>query len=327
MSVIDVHTHMISDGWLALLESHGQPHYTVGGAKSGRQAIHIDGAPFMNLTPPMADYDLRIRDMDAARVDLAIVSLTCPNVYWGGPEVSAGAARLINDSMADAQSRYPARIRWLASLPWEYPDRALAELDYACARGAVGVMVIATVANQSLTDERFAPIWRAIDARGLPVLCHPGPPPGLKQLDMERFSLVATVGFCMDTTLAVARMIYAGFFDTYSNLRLIAAHGGGTLPYLAGRLDAWYEKVPDCSEVITEAPSDILRRVYFDTVVYRVAALRLCLEVAGPDNLLYGSDYPHLTGDMVGCLRRVNELPQAVARQVAGQNAVRIFRL
>src|SRR3972149_9189167 len=111
MSVIDVHTHMISDGWLALLESHGQPHYTVGGAKSGRQAIHIDGAPFMNLTPPMADYDLRIRDMDAARVDLAIVSLTCPNVYWGGPEASAGAARLINASMADAQRRCPARLR------------------------------------------------------------------------------------------------------------------------------------------------------------------------------------------------------------------------
>jgi len=327
MPVIDVHTHMISDGWLDLLERHGQPQYHLATVKSGQRAIHMDGAPFMHLTPPMSDYDLRIRDMNAAGVDLAIVSLTCPNVYWGGPDVSSRAARLVNDSMADAQRRYPNRIRWLASLPWEYPDRALAELDDACAKGAVGVMVIATVATHSLTDERFAPIWRAIDARGLPVLCHPGAPPGLQHLDMGRFALVATVGFCMDTTLAVARMIHAGFFDTYPNLKLIAAHGGGTLPYLAGRLDAWYQKVPACSEFITKPPSEILRRIYFDTVVYRLDALRLCLDLAGPDNLMYGSDYPHMTGDMVGCLSRVNELPSTVARQVAGQNAARIFKL
>ena len=70
----------------------------------------------------------RIRRMDEAHVDMAIISLTCPNVYWGGEEISLRAARIVNDDMARAQRAYPSRIRWMASLPWEYPARAVAEL-------------------------------------------------------------------------------------------------------------------------------------------------------------------------------------------------------
>lgn len=326
MTVVDVHTHMISQEWLDLLEEHGAQ-FSLKLSPTGMPAIHLSGAPFMTLTPPMKDYALRIADMDKAGVDIAIVSLTCPSVYWGTPAISARAARLVNDSMAEAQTAYPDRIRWMATLPWEHPDQAVAELQYAYAKGAVGVMVLANVANRSLTDPHFAPIWAAIDKLGLPVLCHPGTPPGLEQMDMQSYGLVATVGFCFDTTLAVARMIYDGFFDRYPNLKLIAAHAGGTLPYLAGRLDAWYEKTPDCRENLAVPPSEVMSRIYFDAVTYRADALNLCLNLSGSDNLMYGSDYPHYTGDMVGCMARVRGLPADVNRKVLGKNAERIFRL
>ena len=259
------------------------------------------GAPFFTITPPMWDYDKRIKDMDAAGVDIAIVSLTCPNVYFGDADTSLHAARMVNDSMAEQQTIRPDRIRWFASLPWQHEALALQELERAVAAGAVGIMVIANISEANLTDPQFAVIWQAIDRLGLPVLVHPATPLGVREMSMDRFALVPPVGFTFDTTLAFTRLILDGFLDRYPNLKLIASHGGGTLPYLAGRLDRCHEMLPAASEVVKERPSTYLQRIYYDAVLYSESALRLCIEVAGSDErVLYGSDYPHNIGDMSG---------------------------
>ena len=110
-------------------------------------------------------------------------------------------------------------------------------------------------------------------------------------------------GFTRDTTLAFARMIFSGFLDKYPNVKLIAAHGGATLPYLAGRLDRCHEMIPACASVIKERPSEYLKRIWYDTVVYDQRALEMCIAVAGSaDRVLYGSDYPHTIGDPIGGL-------------------------
>ena len=277
MTVIDVHTHMLSETWLELLRRHGAPRYEVRPSQDAPYGIFLEGAPFMTPQPGHWDYRRRIREMNRARVDLAIVSLTCPNVYFGGAEVSLAAARAVNDEMAEAQAAYPGRIRFLASLPWEYPESAVGELERACTRGAVGVMVLANVAGLSLTDPRFAPIWQAIDARGLPVLVHPSAPPGTPVLDLRAFNLIASVGFMFDTTLAVGRMIFDGFLDRYRRLRIIAAHAGATLPYLVGRLDICFDKMNAARVKIARRPSHYLRRIWYDAVTYTDDALRLCL--------------------------------------------------
>ncbi len=105
-------------------------------------------------------------------------------------------------------------------MPWQYEALALAELERAVAAGASGVMVLANIDGKSLTDPAFAAIWRAIDARALPVLVHPTAPPGVADMDMTRFQLTASIGFTFDTSLAVARMIYDGFFDRYPKLKV-----------------------------------------------------------------------------------------------------------
>ena len=328
VTVIDVHTHMLTRAYLRLLHDKGAPKYTEGVNAAGQQIIRMHGAPFMTLMEPMWDYDLRVRDMDAAGVDIAIVSLTCPNAYFGDADTSAQAARLVNDSMAEQQTLRPDRIRWLASLPWQHERLALAELARACSAGAVGVMVIANIDGQNLTDPAFARIWEEIDRRALPVLVHPGTPQGVREMHMQEYGLVPPVGFAFDTTLAVARMIFDGFLDRYPRLKLIAAHGGGTLPYLAARLDRCHEMIPACAEVTQTKPSEYLRRIYYDAVLYSPGALALCLEAAGSDErVLYGSDYPHNIGDMAGCLARVDALPRAAARNVRGTNAMRLFGL
>jgi len=326
-TVIDVHTHCLTDAWFKLLQDHGGPRYTVRQVSGGMRAIHLDGAPFMTPVPAMFDYDLRLRTMDEVGVDVGIVSLTCPNCYWGGADVSLLAARLMNDDMAAASIAHPDRIRWLASLPWQYPDLARGELERSIAAGASGVMVLANVDGKSLTDPAFEPIWQAIDARSLPVLVHPTAPPGVADMDMVRFQLTASLGFTFDTSLAIARMIYDGFFDRYRRLRIIAAHGGGALPYLISRMDQCYDNIPACREKISVRPSEYLPRICADAVLFSPDVLELCVKTFGADNVLYGSDYPHTIGDMPGCLKRVNALPDAARDKVRGGNALRIFGL
>ena len=327
MKVVDVHTHMLNEAYLRLLKRHGRG-YQVKKVLGRQTGIVKDGAPFMTLTPGMFDYEARIGAMDAAGVDIAIVTLTSPNVFWGSARTSLGAAKSINDDMAAQQRRYPERIRFMCSLPWQHAKLAVAELKRACDQlGAVGVMVLANIDGASLTDKMFSSIWREIDRRALPVLVHPSAPPGTKQLDVMKYNLIASVGFMFDTSLAVSRVIFDGFFERYPDLKLIAAHGGGALPYIAGRLDICYENMPACRERISIRPSNYLKRIFYDSVVFQQESLELAIKVGGADNVLYGSDYPHNIGDMKGCLARVDALAPATRDAARGGNAQRIFRL
>jgi aminocarboxymuconate-semialdehyde decarboxylase len=88
MAVVDIHTHMLTLDWIELLRAHGGK-YSVKKTPGNQDAVHLYDAPFMTLTPGMWDYAMRIKNMDKASVDIAIVSLTCPNVFWGDRDVSA----------------------------------------------------------------------------------------------------------------------------------------------------------------------------------------------------------------------------------------------
>jgi aminocarboxymuconate-semialdehyde decarboxylase len=325
--IIDVHTHCLTEAWFQLLQQRGAPRYSVEQVRGGLRAIHLDGAPFMTPVPAMFDYELRRKTMDENGVDVCIVSLTCPNCYWGGPEVSLEAARIMNDDMAAARNAYPGRIEWFASLPWQYPELALTELERAIVAGARGVMVLANIDGKPLTEAAFETIWRAIDAKSLPVLVHPTAPPGVAAMDMQRFQLTASIGFTFDTSLAVSRMIYDGFFDRYPRLKIIASHGGGALPYLISRMDQCFDNIPACREKISVRPTEYLHKIYADAVVFAPGVLNLCVETFGANNVLYGSDYPHTIGDMPGCLKRVNGLADSVRDKVRGDNARRVFGL
>jgi aminocarboxymuconate-semialdehyde decarboxylase len=324
--VIDVHTHMLTKEWVSLLEQHGG-RYTLQTVTGGLKAIHLDGAPFMTPVPNMFDWERRIANMNKARVDIAITSLSCPNAYWGSPEVSLKAARIMNEDMARAQRTWPERIRYFASLPWQHEALALQELKRACDDGAVGVMVLANIDGKALTDSRFENIWKEIDRRALPVLVHPSAPPGVAAMGMHEFQLTAPIGFTFDTSLAIARCIFDGFLDRFPNLKLIASHGGGALPYLVGRLDICWDNIPAARAKTDEPPRNYMRRIYVDSVVFRQDVLDMCVSVCGTDNVLYGSDYPHTIGDMAGCLSRVDALPGDVRDQVRGRNSERIFNL
>lgn len=324
MTVIDVHTHMFTTKWLELLKKEGGQ-YNIQTRPDGQQEIFRGNTPVVIPQKGHFDWDLRIQHMDQAGIDVSVVSLTCPNVYWGGEAVSVRAAQEANDNVADAQSQHPDRIRWFASLPWEYPQRAVEELQRACARGAVGVMVLANVSGRSLTDPMFAPVWAEIDKRKLPVLVHPTDPPGVDLMDMTKFDLSWSVGFMFDTTLAITRMIFEGFFDQYPNLKIIASHGGGTLPYLVGRFEKGDEVELASRRQMKRKPTDYLRHIYYDSITYNLGALRYLISVVGHEHVMFGTDWPHWVHDTKGAFANSAELPPEQTKALRGTNAMKVF--
>jgi aminocarboxymuconate-semialdehyde decarboxylase len=324
MPIIDVHTHRFTRRWLELLRASGSP-YRVGVRPDGREEIFRGETPVVFPQPGHFDDDERIAAMDAASIDISIVSLTCPNVYWGGEAVSREAAREANATFAATEARYPGRIRWFTSLPWQYPAAAVEELARSCDEGAVGVMVLANVAGESLTSERFVPIWQEIDRRALPVLVHPGEPPGAEAMDLGRYDLSWSVGFMFDTTLAITRMVFDGFLDRYADLKLIAAHGGGTLPYLVGRFEKGDAVELPARRRMQAKPTEYLRRIWYDCITYDLGALRYLISVVGADRVLFGTDWPHQVHDIAGSLANTGALAPAERDAIRGGNAERLF--
>lgn len=326
MTVIDVHTHMFTTKWLELLKTRGGE-FNLQTRPDGKQEIFRGRTPVVIPQVGHFDYELRIREMDRHGIDISIVSLTCPNVYWGDEATSALAARESNDAMQSAQARWPDRIRWFTSLPWEYPEAAIRELERTRANGAVGVMVLGNIAGRSLIDPLFEPVWQAIDAAAMPVLVHPTDPQGAEAMGIAPHNLFWSVGFTYDTTLAVAKMIFSGFFDRHPNLKLIASHGGGMLPYLVGRFEMGDRVEFDHLREMKRKPTDYLRHIFYDSITYDLAPLRYLIEVVGASQVMLGTDWPHRVHEADVAVSRLDALPAAQGDAIRGGNAARIFGL
>lgn len=324
--VIDVHTHMFSEGWVNMVRANPDQDTRI---VQGKRFEEVDyrGQRIIRLSPEMTDFDLRIRNMDAAKVDVALISLTAPSVFIGDERVSVGLANRINDDFAEAEKRYPGRIRWFTALPWQYPEAAIKELRRTRSRGAIGVATTTNIAGRALGDPLFRPVWRAIEDMGMPVFIHPTTPYiDVSAMGMGEHGLANTIGFTADTSLCFMRMILDGFLDEFPRLDLIACHGGGTLPYLAGRMDQMWMRGSSTRKIATP-PSSYLKKLWFDSIVYDQRTLEYLIATVGVDRVLYGSDYPFLIGDMVGMLERVDHLPVQQAEAVRSGNAKRLFKI
>lgn len=329
MPVIDMHTHLLTQSWVDQIRKFGAPSYGVGKRSDGVEALIEDGTMTMTLERKKFDVKMHVKSMDASGIDVGVLSLTSPNVFWGNAEVSAEAARMSNDGMREAVTAYPDRFRWLASIPWQHPDLAIKELARACANGAVGVVALANVRGKHLNDPVFTPVWAEIDRRALPVFVHPSNPPGSDALQLGTGVLrliLPTVGFTFDTTLAMTRLILDGFFDRYPNLTIIATHGGGALPFLSGRIDMFYNLLPEGEKKLNARPSEYLQRIYYDAILYKSESFHECVGLGGAGHVMLGTDYPHGT-DVPLILSNIRELPKTEADAVLGANAVKLFKL
>jgi len=325
MPTIDIHTHSLSKKWLELVNEKGMPDLEVRTHPNGNEYLVEFGTPSMGLTRAMFDYNQRIKDMDNKGIDISIVSLTSPSAFWGPEKVSVECAKIINDDMAAAQRNHPDRIRFLATLPWEFPKRALEELERAIQLGAVGIMTLANIRGKFLNDPLFNPVWNKIDELGVPVLIHPTTPLGSEKMDLGTYRLLGPIGFMFDTTLAVSRMIMDGFIDRFPNIKIIAAHAGGYLPYVSRRMDLFFEQT-EFEKKITDLPSSYLKRIYYDSIIYQADGLQLLINLAGTNKIMFGTDYPH-AADIPALKQLVGDLPADQKKSVLGDTAQRLFNI
>ena len=159
------------------------------------------------------------------------------------------------------------------------------------------------------------------------MLVHPTDPPGVDMMDMTKFDLSWSVGFMFDTTLAITRMIFEGFFDQYPNMKIIASHGGGTLPYLVGRFEKGDEVEIPSRRKMKRKPTDYLRHIYYDSITYDLGALQVpdfgCRRRAR--DVRHRLAAPGARHE--GRVREYGALPEEQTSAVRSANAQRIFEL
>jgi aminocarboxymuconate-semialdehyde decarboxylase len=306
---IDMHNHVFPKAYVARLATVGKG-YAVTHDSEGDTIVTKDGARFLTITPPMADPDARLADMDRAGVDIQALSLSAPSVYFADPEDSLELAQLINDEEAAMCRRHPDRFVGLATVPLNHPDYALQELDRALGDLDMrGIILGSNIDGKRLDDEHFRPFFEEANRRKLLIFIHPMTPPSVEAT--SAYTLTPLVGFLFDTTLAAARLVFSGMCDELPDIRWVLGHLGGAVPYLWERLDSGYRAYPACRERISKPPSAYLRHFYYDTVSFHAPSLICAHQTVGAERMVLGSDYPHVIGDLPGAVTSVEGLSLA----------------
>src|SRR5439155_1860880 len=150
--------------------------------------------------------------------------------------------------------------------------------------------------------------YEAANQRGAVMMIHPTYPVGVEA--MQDYWLMPLNGFLFDTTLAASKLVFGGVVKRYPRIRWVLGHLGGTIPYLAERLDRGYAAFRECREHIDEPPTAYLKRhFYYDPVNFSASALKCAIEFAGADHIIAGSDYPHQIGSLTMMLDAIQALP------------------
>ncbi len=293
---------------------------------SGQTIIKYRGARFFGVTPPMTDVTKRLEDMDRVGIDVEVVSLSTPNVFFTGAQHQPEIARMTNDAYAELIAKHPSRFKGFASIPMDAPDAALNELHRAIGELKLnGVILLSNIGGKPLTSPEYRPFFAEANRMKLCILLHPMLPANTDPF--REYVLGPIVGFMFDTTLAVARMCFDGMLREFPDIRWIVAHLGGAVPYLMERMDNGWRDFTECREKIDELPSVYLKRLYYDTVNFNPHMLMLARNMHGADHMVMGSDYPHLLGSIDRAVSSIEglDIPDDEKRRIFEGTALSIL--
>jgi aminocarboxymuconate-semialdehyde decarboxylase len=326
MRVIDFHSHYYPPKYMQALQS---------GQSSVRVSIDTDGNP--NIHYP-GDYNIAVRGhrdiayrqgvLDELGVAMQVLTLTTPGTHVETPANAVKLASLVNDEFREAVEARGRHFTSLATLPLNDPPASARELDRATGQlGMRGAMLFSNVNGVALSDKRFWPLYEIANDRGAVLYIHPEHPVGVEA--MLDYWLMPLCGFLFDTTLAAASLVFSGVVERYPRINWALCHLGGTIPYLAERLDRGFKAFKDCRANIDREPSTYLKNFYYDTVNFNQGALKLAIDFAGADHILAGSDYPHQIGSISSMLDAIRRLPISENERagIFGGNAARLLGL
>jgi aminocarboxymuconate-semialdehyde decarboxylase len=306
---IDAHAHILAEDTMALMRKEAP--------KIGPRMERIDddfavlevaGSRYRPFPRGGWDMQRRFSDMDAAGIDMQLVSNTPQTfLYNQDASLTATLAALQNDQIAKAVAAHPKRLMGLATLPMQAPALAAEELRRAVrSLGLKGAQIGSNVNGRNLDDPQLEPLWAAANELSAFVMVHPTQVAGADRLGS--YYLTNLIGNPLDTTIAAACLVFAGVIERYAGIKFLMVHGGGFVPYQAGRFrHGWH--VRGEPRITLAAPPDVsLARLYFDTIVHDQSVLQFLVSSAGASRVLLGSDYPFDMGTLDGA-SQVRALP------------------
>jgi aminocarboxymuconate-semialdehyde decarboxylase len=253
----------------------------------------------LKVGPPtllMSDPAERLRAMDEQGIDVEALSI---NAYWykADREVARELIRIQNEKLAEICAAHPERFVAFASVALQHPDLAAEQLENAVKRyGLRGAAVGGSVDGAELADPRFHPFWAKAEQLGVLVFIHPqgtGAPFELGARFKGNGVLDNVIGNPLETTIALSHLIFEGTLDRFPGLKICAAHGGGYLPSYAARSDAGCVTFPErCTRTLNKKPTEYLRQLYYDSIVFTSEALRHLVAETGAGQIVMGTDYP-----------------------------------
>jgi aminocarboxymuconate-semialdehyde decarboxylase len=307
MTTIDVHAHILSEETIKLLQREAPkvaPKLSAIDEQFG--TLDVAGAVYRHFPRGGWDLERRLQDMAASRVDIQVLSV-CPQtfVYAQPPALAASFARIQNEQLAKQVKARPDRFLAIATLPMQAPKQAADELRHAMrVLGLAGAQIGSNIAGRNLDDPEFEPVWAAAAELGAFILLHPINVAGMDRLGS--YYLNNLIGNPLDTTIAAACLVFSGVLERYPSLKICLAHGGGFVPYQAGRFVHGWQVRQEPKKKLAKPPTDSLNRFYFDTIVHSAEVLEFLVGSAGSGRVLLGSDYPFDMGMPDGVLQVKN---------------------
>jgi aminocarboxymuconate-semialdehyde decarboxylase len=289
---------MVGGKRIKTVDVHAHCQFREAGALlGGGAALLADGRSFNEVaTAAVIEIDKRLAAMDAQAVDMEVLSI---NPFWYDRErdLAGQIVKLQNEKLAELCASRPDRFAAFASLTLQAPDLAVQELEIAVRKlGLKGAAIGGAVNGEAFSDPKFHPVWAKADELGVPLFIHPtGIPEFSKKLAGNGF-LTNAIGYPVETTIALSHLIFEGTFDRFPKLKVIAAHGGGFLPSYADRSDhACLVSPKSCNPDIKlkKAPTEYLKQIYFDSLVFTPEAIRHLVAQVGAGQVMLGSDYPY----------------------------------
>lgn len=324
LKCVDVHTHVYLPRYMKMLRERTEV----------PRVINIEGDDRLIILPG-EDEDLqtssgrpvggeyydaarKLAYMDTHGIEASVLSLANPWLDFLDEHEGPDMARALNDDMQEQCEGSGGRFYGFGTLPTSSVDASCHELERIAAMEHMrGIILSTNGLGEGLDDPRLLPMFETVERLGLTIFLHPHYGVGTEHFGGFGHTLFLALGFTFETTTAVARLILAGVMDKTPELKLLLAHTGGTLPFLAGRLDSCVKHDPHMEGKLQHAPSEYLKRMYYDSIAYHEPTLACAQDFVGLDRLMFGTDHPFFPPPGVAPEGiDVVEWPSTVANQV-----------
>jgi predicted TIM-barrel fold metal-dependent hydrolase len=320
---------------LTVEEHFASPEFFDGPASFVKERAEKIGGRYSYVMERLCDVDKkRIADMDAAGIDVQLLSLSAPGVEQLEPSAAIAMARSTNHNLADAIKKHPTRFAGLAAVPTGAPDEAAKELETRIKQGFKGAVINGHNRGRYLDNEFYTPILACAEALNVPIYLHPTPPPkAVIDVSYGGFSPMVTDmlaggawGWHIETSVHIIRMICGGVFDRFPKLQFCIGHMGEGLPFMFRRLDILPQETTKLKRPISAYLKENVH-YSFSGFNFPPTFLDLLLELGGVDRIMFSADYPYQSMEEARAFLAQLPVSAADRERIAHGNAERLFKL